>query len=278
MGGARARDFRRRRGEYKQWMVANGKAILESALTRSDDQASNTGDSVDADAESNASHDASLDRTRRDAKNAFVAWKRANNIDEPGSGPGADALAARRAIHGDDASDSLEGTSDTSADPAFADASERVDPKEVEEGRRRGRRAEDLELSSPDDEKKLATFEAWKRRVERENGVATERVNDDDKPIVSNDDDTPIVSNDDDTPIVSKDGRARTPSRRGARWRIRATGGRRGDARVDRIPMGRRRRRDPRRRVGVGVARSIRGVRARVGFPPGQARVQGDAR
>jgi len=198
--------------EYKQWMVANGKAILESALTRSDDQASNTGDSVDADAESNASHDASLDRTRRDAKNAFVAWKRANNIDEPGSGPGADALAARRAIHGDDASDSLEGTSDTSADPAFADASERVDPKEVEEGAAsRSARAEDLELSSPDDEKKLATFEAWKRRVERENGVATERVNDDDKPIVSNDDDTPIVSNDDDTPIVSKDGRARTP-------------------------------------------------------------------
>ena len=87
-----------------------------------------------------------------------------------------------------------------------------MDPKEVEEGAAsRSARAEDLELSSPDDEKKLATFEAWKRRVERENGVATERVNDDDKPIVSNDDDTPIVSNDDDTPIVSKDGRARTP-------------------------------------------------------------------
>ena len=206
--------------EYKQWMVANGKAILESALTRTDDQASNTGEPVDTDADSDsdssrASHDdsyddsyddASLDRTRREAKTAFEAWKRANNIDGPGLGPGTDALAAHRALGGDgddaDANADANGgdnsfrqsVSDTSSDPAFADARDRVDPTEAEDEAARAARMKDLELSSPDDEKKLATFEAWKRRVERKNGDYAE---------------TDAV--DDDTPIISKDGRVQTP-------------------------------------------------------------------
>jgi hypothetical protein len=207
--------------EYKQWMVANGKAILESALTRTDDQASNTGEPIDTDADSDsdssrASYDdsydgsydgANLDRTRREAKTAFEAWKRANNIDGPGSEPGADALAARRAVGGDgeDANANANANanawdnsfrqfvSETSSDPAFADARDRVDPTEAEDAAARSARAKDLELSSPDDEKKLATFEAWKRRVERKNGDAeTDAVNDD-------------------TPIISKDGRVQTP-------------------------------------------------------------------
>ena len=146
--------------------------------------------------------DASLDRTRREAKTAFEAWKRANNIDEPGSGPGADALAARRAIggHGDDADANggdnsfRQSMSDTSSDPAFADARNRVDPTEAEDAAARAARMKDLELSSPDDEKKLATFEAWKRRVERKNGDYAE-----------------ADAVDDDTPIISKDGRVQTP-------------------------------------------------------------------
>jgi hypothetical protein len=198
--------------EYKKWMKANGKKIVEAKVTEADGQskagwnthgpedakvaAENMGDKTkvssspwdnlspagEGEGEGSASErgdaydDEVTDEESAKAKKEFEKWKKLNGVDGPGGGGGdedEDEDEASGASGGRVVGETEDGKIVDVMDPAYNPATVRVDPDEIE-------KKDDIELSSDEDAEKLAKFEAWKKHVEE---AETDYSNDVTKPV-----------------------------------------------------------------------------------------------